>query len=327
MNRRDTLLALLAIGAAGKPLSGNAQSVAKLQRVAILLGGTAAIEKPSEDAFLQGLAAFGRKEGANLFVDRRYAEGRVELLPALAEKIVLGNPDVIFAPTRLASEAARKYTRTIPIVFCTFPDPVKAGMVASLARPGGNATGLTQMLIELTGKRLELLKEAVTRLKRVGALSSGDVTSVDQLEELRRSAQRLGIEVILVEANRVEVYAEALAAVRQARVEGLFVLGSIQNSTHRRLIAELCVKHKLPTMFTSAPNTEAGGLMSYAPEPLALFRSAADYVDRIFKGAKPADLPVQQPTEFELVINQKTARAIGLAIPQSLFARANRVIE
>jgi putative ABC transport system substrate-binding protein len=293
----------------------------------MLQSDTPAGAKQREDAFTERLGALGRKEGINLLVDRRYAEGNVSRLPALAEELMQGKPDVIFAPTRLATEAFLKLTRTIPVVFANFPDPVQAGIVTSLARPGGNATGFTQVLAELTGKRLELLKEAVPRLTRLAALDSGDVTSRDQLEELRRNARSLGIEVIAVEAHRKETYEAAFAAARQARAEALFVFGSIPNSTNRVVIGALGLKYRLPTVNDGSAMAEAGGLIAYGVDYLDLQRRAAEYVDRILKGARPADLPVQRPTVYELVINLNTAKAIGVTVPQSLLLRANRVIE
>jgi putative ABC transport system substrate-binding protein len=292
----------------------------------MLQSDTTAGAKQREDAFIQRLAALGRSEGINLVVERRYAEGDVRRLPELAEELMQNKPDVIFAPTRLATEAFLKLTRTIPIVFANFPDPVQAGVVASLARPGGNVTGFTQVLIELTGKRLELLKEAVPRLTRLAALDSGDVTSRDQLQELRRNARRLGIEVIAVEASRKDAYEAAFAAARQARAEALFVLASIPNAANRVAIGALGLQYRLPTV-TDASVAESGGLIAYGTDIYDLQRRAAEYVDRILKGTKPAELPVQRPTVYELVINLKTAKAIGVTIPQSLLLRANRVIE
>jgi putative ABC transport system substrate-binding protein len=195
-------------------------------------------------------------------------------------------------------------------------------------RPGGNATGFTQITFELTGKRLELLKEAVPRLARVGALHTGDMTSlVDDLEELRRVAKALGIEVVAVGANSKEAYAEAFATLREAQVDALFVLASIANFVNRQVIAELALKHRLPTVTEASAHSESGALMSYGPDLIVLRRRAARYVDQILKGAKPSELPVQRPTDFELVINLKTAKALGITIPQSLLLRADEVLE
>ena len=309
------------------PPGAFAQTAEKPARLAILEGGSAAAAKPFEDAFLGELASLGRKESVNLVVDRRYAEGKIERLPELAAELVRLKPDIVLAPTRLATEAVLKATRSIPVVFVNFPDPVAAGVVASLARPGGNATGFTQIPFEVTGKRLELLKEAIGHVVRLGALHSGDVTSLDDLEVLREIAKKLGIALVEAGANRREAYEVAFADFQRAKVDAVFVLISIANSANRHTISELAIRYRMATVHNSLGEMEAGGLLSYGADILALRRGAAHYVDRILKGAKPADLPVQRPTTFVLGLNLKTARSIGRTIPQSLLLRADRTIE
>jgi len=326
MRRRDFIVAALA-AASSHPAAALAQPVAKTRRVALLMHGSPATDKEQVEAFLQALGALGRSEGSGLAIERRFAEGKPERLPALAEELVRTGPDVILAPTRLATEAARKATRTIPIVFCMFPDPVGAGVVASLARPGGNATGVSHILIELTAKRLEALRSVTPRLARLGALGAGDVTSRDQLAELQRIAPPLGVELVAVEAGSKERYEEAFARLKKAGVDGVFVLGSIINFSHRQVIGELVVRHRMPSVHTTPEYVVAGGLIGYAPDTVTMFRRAATYVDRILKGDKPAELPVELPTVFQLTVNLRTARALGLTIPQSVLLRADRVIE
>ena len=323
MRRRDFVLASGALAL----VAARARAQAKQRRVALLMHGSAATDKESVDAFLQALAALGRTEGSGVAVERRYAEGNPERLSALAKELVKTGPDVILAPTRLAAEAAAKATQTIPIVFCLFPDPVGAGAVASLARPGRNLTGISHILIELTGKRLETLLAMMPKLTRVGALGSGDVTSKNQLAELQRVAKPLRVEVVPVEADRPDRYEQAFASLKKAKVDGVYVLGSIANSTNRRAIGDLVLRHRLPSIHTTPEYVVAGGLASYSPDTLAMFRRAATYVDRILKGEKAADLPVELPTVFQFSINLKTARALGLTIPQNVLLRADRVIE
>jgi len=321
------LIWVAAVALLALPLGAFAQAVEKPARLAILEGASAAATKPYEDAFISELATLGRKEGVNLVVDRRYADGKIERLLELAAELVRLKPDIVLAPTRLATEAVLKVTRSIPVVFANFPDPVAAGVVASLARPGGNATGFTQISFEITGKRLELLKETIGRVARLGALHSGDVTSLDDLEVLRENSRKLSIALVEAGANRREAYEAAFADFQRAKVDAVFVLTSIANVSNRHTITELAIRYRMPTVHNSVVELEAGGLLSYGADFLALRRGAAHYVDRILKGEKPADLPVQRPTTFVFGLNLKTARSIGRTIPQSLLLRADRVIE
>jgi len=282
------------------------------------------------DAFRQGLREHGYTEGQTLTIEWRFAEGRLEQLPELAAELVRLKVDLIFAETTPAARAAKQATTTIPIVFNPIADAVGEGFVASLARPGGNVTGLTQAAPELSGKRLELLKETVPGMTRVGLLSHPGVPSEaavkSMLVQTEAAARALRVQLKYLQAHGPNDFARALAAMSRERVDGLILIPSPMFLSERRRIVDLAAKNRLPAMFYFREFAEAGGLMSYGPDLPKLWRSAAAYVDKILKGAKPADLPVEQPTKFELVINMKTAKALGLTIPQTLLQRADEVI-
>ena len=286
---------------------------------------------PLRDAFQQGLREHGYIVGQTLTIEWRFADGRLERLPELAAELVRLKVHLIFTETTPAARAAKQATATIPIVFNPIADPVHAGLVASLARPSANVTGLTQMAPELDGKRLELFKEAVPAMTRVGVLFQPGVPSEAtvriMLEETATAARASRVEVHHVEAHRPNDLDGRFTALSRERVGGLIVLPSPMFLSERRRVVELAAKNRLPGMFFSREFVEAGGLMSYGPNFLELWRRAAVYVDKILKGAKPADLPIEQPTKFELVINLKTAKALGLTIPQSVLLRADRIIQ
>jgi putative ABC transport system substrate-binding protein len=280
------------------------------------------------EAFRQGLRELGYVEGQNIAIESRWTESKDDRFPALAADLVRSKVDVIVAETGAATRAAQQATRTIPIVMSLVNDPVGTGLVASLARPGGNVTGLTIMSPDLVGKQLELLKEVVPKMSRVALLRHPDnPASAAQLREAEAAAQALGLRLQTLEARSPQEIDGAFAAMTRERVGALLVIPDTLFWSQRRQIVELAVKRRLPSMRMGEAYAEAGGLMSYGPSYLDLERRAATFVDKILKGANPADLPVAQPTKFELVINLKTAKAIGLTIPRPLLQRADQIID
>ena len=328
VHRRDFLIAAGALLAA--PLAAEAQQAAKVARIGYLSTNLAALPNRPE-AFRQGLRDLGYVEGRNLVIEYRYAEGKVEQLPALAAELVALKVDVIVASGTLAALAAKQATSTLPIVFSPAGDPVGSGLVTSLARPGGNVTGLSAFAPELVGKRLELLKQAVPGVSRVAVLwqpgAFGERAEMDTLKRAEVAARDLGVPLQFVEARGPADFDRAFSDMTRARAGALTVLASnMFNSEGRRLVG-LAAKNRLPALYSARELVDAGGLMSYGANLADLNRRAATYVDKILKGTKPADLPVEQPTKFELVINLKTAKALGLTIPQSVLARADEVIQ
>jgi putative ABC transport system substrate-binding protein len=321
-------LALLAA-----PLVARAQQTTKVSRVGYLsmLSRSDSTYEPLRDAFQQGLRERGYIEGQTIAFEWRFADGRLERLPQLAAELVRLKVDLIFTETTPAARAAQQATTTIPIVFNPIADPVREGLVASLARPSANVTGLTQMAPELGGKRLELFKEAVPGMTRVGVLSHHGVPSETtvriMLEETAAAARASGVELQRLEAQGPNDLDRPFAALSRAKVGGLIVLPSPMFLSERRRIVDLAAKNRAPTMFPFREFVEAGGLLSYGPNFLELWRRTATYVDKILKGARPSELPMEQPTRFELVINLKTATALGLTIPQSVLVRADQIIQ
>ena len=328
MDRRDTVLALLALGAA--PLAAEAQQAAKVARIGYLTGGNLAARPLLLEAFRQGLRDLGYVESRNVVIEYRDAEGKLERLPTLAAELVAHKVDVIVASGTLAALAAKQATRTFPIVFSPAGDPVGSGLVTSLARPGGNVTGLSAFAPELVGKRLELLKQALPGVSRVAVLwqpgAFGERTEKDTLKRAEVAAQALGVRLQFVEARGPEEFDRAFSDMTSARAGALTVLPSNMFNNERRRLVDLAAEKRLPAVYAVRELVDAGGLISYGPNLADLNRRAATYVDRILKGAKPADLPVEQPTKFELIINLKTAKSLGLTIPQSVLARADEVI-
>jgi putative ABC transport system substrate-binding protein len=315
------------------PLAAEAEQAAKVPRIGWLSLNRVASPSPHlTEAFRQGLRDLGYVEGRNVVIEYRDAEGKLERLPALAAELVALQVDVIVAgggtPTALAAKQA---TKTIPIVFASAGDPVGSGLVTSLARPSGNVTGLSNLAPELVGKRLEQLTQAVPGVSRVAALwqpgGLGERTDKDVLKEAEAAARTLAVRLQLVEARGPADFDRAFSDMTKARAGALTVLPSLMFSSERRRLVDLAAKTRLPAVYPQRDFVDAGGLMSYGPNLADLFRRAATYVDKILKGAKPADLPVEQPTKFELVINLKTAKALGLTIPQSLLGRADEVIQ
>ena len=325
MDRRTWLVGPLGLLAA--PLVAVAQPPVKVFRIGIL---TATRPEASHlwAAFFQGLRELGYVEGQNVIIESRYFGDRIEQLPALAAELVRLQVDVIVTGAAPEPEAAKRATSTIPIVTAAHLDPVGSGLVASLARPGGNVTGLSQATPELRGKQLELLKEAVPRLSSVAVLSNPTLPSLAlELKELEVAARALKVRLYVVEARVPSELKDAFSVATKERAGALIVLANAVFIRSRVQIVELAAKNRLPLMSQAREYAEAGGLMAYGANLSGLMRRAATFVDKILKGAKPADLPVEQPTKFEFVINLKTAKALGLTIPQSLLVRADEVIQ
>ena len=326
-----TRLALVvAISILAVPLAAEAQPAAKVPRIGYLSGNLA----PGlhlREAFLQGLRDLGYVEGRNIVIEYRDAEGKLERLPGLAADLVALKVDVIAVTSTPAALAAKNATRTIPIVFTWAADPVRSGLVTSLGRPGGNVTGLSVLFTELVGKRLELLKQAVPGASRIAVLRHpgdyGERTENEMLREADVAARALGVRLQVVEARGPEDFDRAFADMTRARADAVTVESTNIFFMERKRLVDAAAKHRLPATYLVREFVDAGGLMSYAANAADLQRRAAAYVEKILKGAKPGDLPVEQPMKFELVINLKTAKALGLTIPPSLLARADQVIE
>ena len=326
------LAVVLALGLTLAPLAPAAQLSGRVHRLGFL--SPTERQKPSEPAgvvlhLLAALHEMGYVEGQNLVVERRWAEGKIDHLPALARELVRLKVDVIVAISHLAVGPAREATTTVPIVMFAGwdPDPVTAGFIASLARPGGNITGvLIAAEDSLAGKRLQLIKEAVPQATRIGLLSRGDAGSRSQAQEAEKAASSLGVKLIVGEAKDGD-YDRAFTRIAAERPSALFVLPSPIFFRDMKRIIALAAKHRLPAIYDWRENAEEGGLMAYGSSMAERSRRAAVYVDRIFKGGNPAELPVEQPTKFELVINLKTAKALGLTIPPSVLGRADQIIQ
>jgi len=332
MDRR-AFIGTVAGGLLAAPLAAEAQQAAKIARIGYL-SPNLATSPHLREAFRQGLRDLGYVEGRNLVIEDRDAEGKVERLPALAAELVALKVDVIVteAGSTVVPVAAKQATRTIPIVFASAADPVGRGLVTSLARPGGNVTGLASLNAELVGKRVELLTQAVPGVGQVAVLwlpggALGERTEKQMLTGAEVAARGLGVRLQFVEARDPADFDRAFSDMTRARAGALTLLPSnMFRREHRRLV-DLAARHRLPTVHFAREFVDAGGLMSYAASLTDLCRRAATYVDKILKGAKPGDLPVEQATKFELVINLKTARTLGLTIPPSVLSRADQIIE
>ncbi len=318
-------LGLAVLTAPGTP---DAQPQQKVRRIGLLLSTTPVAASHVVAAFAEALLELGHAEGKNVIFEYRWAEGRVDRFPGLAADLVRLKVDVIVASSSPAADSARKATSTIPIVMVGVVDPVALGLVASLARPGSNVTGLSSQLTpEIRAKQLQLLKEAVPTVSRVAVLRNAAVATPATWQEYEAAGRAVGVRLQSVEVTGPEELGKALVAVSRERGAALWVPGDPMFWTLRQRIVELSAEHRLPGMFFFREFTDAGGLMSYSARLTDQFRRAAMYVDKILKGAKPADLPVEQPTKFELVVNLKTAKALGLTIPQSILIRADEVIQ
>ena len=327
----DKKVICLALGAMLLALSfpAEAQQAKKVPRIGLLTTGFPASIAHLLEGIKQGLRELGYVEGQNVLLELRYGEAKVEQLPLFAADLVRLKVDVIVAIPNPAIEAVRQATQTIPIVMPIGSDPVGVGFVASLARPGGNITGLSAYSPELNGKRLELLKETVPKLSRVALLMSPNIPgNANDLKETELAARSLRLRTQLLEVRGSSDLDSVFKTMTKERAEALVVFpGQPTLFANRKQVVEIAAKNRLPAMYPLADYVNAGGLMSYGVINLDLFRRAATYVDKILKGAKPADLPVEQPTKFELIINLKTAKQIGLTIPPNVLARADRVIK
>jgi putative tryptophan/tyrosine transport system substrate-binding protein len=327
MSTRREFITLLGGAAMAWPLAARAQQAGKLPTIGYLGSGTPATQSAWVAAFVQRLRELGWIEGRTVAIEYRWAEGRDERFAKIAAELVRLKVDVIVTSGTPAVMALKQATSVIPIVFAQAGDPVANNLVASLARPGGNITGLSNQTRELAGKRLELLPEVVPGLHRLAILVNvGNPAAVLEMGEAQAAARTLGLEVAVVEIRRAEDIGPAFEALK-GRADALYVCGDALVVSNRMRINTFALSARLPTVHFSRDLVEAGGLMSYGTNAPDLFRRAADYVDKILRGAKPAELPVEQASKYEMVINQKTAKAIGLAIPESFLARADEVIE
>jgi len=306
-----------------------AQQPKKIPRIGVLFSGTRSANLTDIDAFRDGLRDLGYLEGKNILLEYRYAEGEFSRVPNLASELVQLKVDVIVTGGTRSTTAAKRATSTIPIVVGEAGDLVEAGLVASLARPGGNVTGSTRISTDLSGKRIELLKEAGSKVSRVAVLLSSATAVLDRVEvkETEAAARHLGVRVQTVDVGDPKEFQGAYAAMVKEHADAVIILQGAFTSLHHRELVDLAVKNRLPSMCEGSLFTDAGCLMSYGPDVSHLWRRAAVFVDKILKGAKPADLPVEQPTKFELVINLKTAKQLGVTIPQSVLYRADKVIK
>ena len=304
-----------------------AQQQEKVPRIGYLTGSSLAVITDRTDAFTQGLRDFGYVDGKNIVIEWKSAEGKVDRLPALAAELVRLKVDIIVTTGASPTRAAKEATNTIPIVITQDIDPVGSGFVASLARPGGNITGLSSLSVDISGKRLELLKEIIPKPFRVAILGTSTIPGYAQsLKEIELAAGAFGMRLQPLDVHAAKEIEAAFQAARRERADAILLLQSFVLNSQRKQITDLAIKIRLPAIYYAPEWVEDGGLMSYGASFTDLNRRAATYIDKILKGAKPANLPVQQPTKFEFVINLKTAKEIGLEIPQKVLARADRVI-
>jgi len=325
--KRRAFITFLGGAAAAWPLAARAQQLGTLPTVGFLGNTTASVQSQWTAAFVQRLRELDWIEGRTVAIEYRWVEGRDERAAEIATEFVRLKVNVIVTGGTALVIAAKQTTSTIPIVFASAGDPVAAGLVASLARPGGNITGISVQATDLAGKKVQMLREVVPGLHRLAIMANvGSPAGVLQMGEAQAAARGLGIEVARVEIRQAEDIGPAIEAVR-AHVEALYVANDPLVATHMARITAVTMAARLPTMYGSREYVEMGGLISYAPSFPDLYRRAAEYVDKILRGRKPADIPVEQPTKFELVLNLKTAKAFGLTVPQSLLAIADEVIE
>jgi len=326
--RRIGLAVILAVNLVLAPLAGEAQQAGKMPRIGVLAGSLLSTNPARIKAFREGLGELGYVEGKSIVIEWRFLEDKGDRLPALAVELTRLKVDVLVAFGPASTQAAKEATNTIPIVMAQVNDPIGAGFVASLARPGGNITGLSVMAPELSGKRLELLKEIVPKLSRVAVFGTSTLPgNAQSVKETELAAKTLGLQLQYLGVEDPKDLDTAFRNAVSWRAHAIIFLQSPVFGSRRKALVELAVKNRLPAIYPHSEYMDAGGLMFYGPSISDLFRRAATYVDKILKGAKPADLPVEQPTKFELVVNLKTAKALGLTIPPSVLLQADRVIE
>jgi len=326
--RRRLVLAAAALLAA--PLTPFAQKQSRVWRIGFLSNGTPSSAKFQLDAFLRGLNELGYVEGRNVVIESRWAEGNLDRLPALAAEVLAQNIDLLFAPSGVAAQTAKKSRTMIPIVFAFAPDPVGQGFGASLSHPGGTMTGLTSTHTELSAKRIELLKEAFPATRRIAVLyflAPSAAGVAEQLAETERAAKVLGVALVTEESPRLEDFERAFADIQKQRPDALIVIENPMFFTNRVRLTQMAATLRIPAIYNVSEYVHAGGLMSYGASYADLARRAAAYAVKILNGAAPGDLPIEQPTKFELVINMKMANALGITVPQSLLVRADEVIQ
>jgi ABC-type uncharacterized transport system substrate-binding protein len=327
MRKADVLSILFVVALLAVAVIGEAQQPAKLAKIGWLSIGVDSGPGSTISGLPPELRALGYVEGMNIAFDYRYAENKLDRLPALADELVRLKVDVLVTPGTPAAIAAKNATRTIPIVFFRVSDPVPLGLVDSLSRPGGNVTGFTEISEVLAGKRLELFKETVPKLSRVAVLwNPQNPGNAQQWKESQLPARELGLQLYSMEVSSADKYEGAFKEAVKARSSALVVAQDALAGSNLKLIADLAIKHRLPASYPRGEFVDNGGLMSYGPDPDESLRRVASMIDKILKGAKPADLPVEQPTKFELAFNLKTAKQIGVIIPQGLLYRADKVI-
>jgi putative ABC transport system substrate-binding protein len=310
------------------PLAAEAQQSTKIPRIGLLGGGSASTNAARTDAFRRGLRELGYVEGKNIVIEELWADGKADRLPALVAELVRLKVDVIISAGPTVTRAVKEANVTTPVVMGFDDDPVGSGFVSSLARPGGNITGLSSLSTGLSAKQLQLLKEIIPRLSRVAVLGSLIHPGTAQsLQEMEFAARALKVQLQYLDVVDPKHIETAFGAARKERADAVLVLTSIATNLRRRQIVDLALKNRLPAIYFTTEWAEAGGLLTYGASYTDLFHRAATYVDKILKGAKPGDLPIEQPTKFELVINLKTAKALNLTIPQSLLVRADEIIQ
>jgi ABC-type uncharacterized transport system substrate-binding protein len=324
---RRTFITLISGAAAAWPLAARAQQPRR-PTIGYLGATTTAGERSRTDAFVQRLRELGWIEGETVAIEYRWGESRAERFPDLAAELVRLRVDIIVVASTAAALACKEATAAIPIVFPLTGDPLGTGLVASLAHPGGNVTGLTNQASDLAGKRLEILREVVPAFRRLAVLANSQYPGrLSEIADIQAAARTLGLDVAVFEIRQVEEIGAVLETALKQRAEALYVVGDTVLTSNRFRVATLATNARLPTMFGSQESAEAGGLMSYGANIPHLFKRAAELVDKILRGAKPGDIPVEQPTKFDLVLNLRTARALGLEVPPTLLARADEVIE
>ncbi|HEX2501147.1 MAG TPA: ABC transporter substrate-binding protein [Methylomirabilota bacterium] len=322
------IIVILTLALLAAPLAVGAQPVRGIHRIGFLGNSTAALEANLVGPFREGLRELGYVEGHNLVIEYRWAEGRYERFPALIAELLSSKVEMIVTAGTPASLAVKKATTSVPLVMVAVGDPVATGLVVSLARPGGNITGLTSVAEELEGKRLELLREVVPKISHVAVMcNSQNAACVTAKKAVRAAGAVLQIKVLWLDVRAADQFEDAFAAIARERPEALLVLGDRLFLHNRVHLMEFAARNRLPGVHAYRELVEAGGLMSFGPSYAGMHRRAAYYVDRILKGAKPGDLPVERPTTFDMVVNLKAAKALGLTIPRSVLARADQIIE